>query len=130
MRALAVTPGKPRSAYLLDVPEPGLEMGSLLVQTLAIGICGTDVEIVSGRYGWPPPGRERLIIGHESIGRVLDAPEGSNFASGDPSSEWSVVRIRCLAGTARSENGTCVATACTPNVASRSATAMAPNVSA
>jgi threonine dehydrogenase-like Zn-dependent dehydrogenase len=58
-------------------------MGSLLVETLAIGICGTDVEIVSGRYGWPPPGRERLIIGHESIGRVLDAPEGSNFASGD-----------------------------------------------
>ena len=56
MRALAVTPGQPRSACLLDVPEPGLEMGSLLVQTLAIGICGTDVEIVSGRYGWPPAG--------------------------------------------------------------------------
>lgn len=83
MRALAVTPGQPHSACLLDVPEPGLEMGSLLVQTLAIGICGTDVEIVSGRYGWPPPGRQRLIIGHESIGRVLDAPEGSSFTSGD-----------------------------------------------
>jgi hypothetical protein len=58
-------------------------MGGLLVQTLAMGICGTDVEIVSGRYGWPPPGRERLIIGHESLGRVLAAPEGSHFASGD-----------------------------------------------
>jgi threonine dehydrogenase-like Zn-dependent dehydrogenase len=58
-------------------------MGGLLVQTLAIGICGTDVEIVSGRYGWAPPGRDRLIIGHESIGRVLDAPGGSGFASGD-----------------------------------------------
>jgi threonine dehydrogenase-like Zn-dependent dehydrogenase len=83
MRALAVTPGQARSACLLDVPEPSPEMGSLLVQTLAMGICGTDVEIVSGRYGWPPPGRERLIIGHESLGRVLAAPEGSHFASGD-----------------------------------------------
>ena len=34
--------------------------------------CGTDVEINSGAYGWSPPGRERLILGHESLGRVVD----------------------------------------------------------
>lgn len=37
MRALAVTPGQARTACLLDVPEPGPEMGSLLVQTLPLG---------------------------------------------------------------------------------------------
>jgi threonine dehydrogenase-like Zn-dependent dehydrogenase len=52
-------------------------------QTLAIGVCGTDQEIAAGAYGWPPPGRERLIIGHESLARVLEAPPDSGFHPGD-----------------------------------------------
>jgi hypothetical protein len=28
---------------------------------LALGICGGDREIVTGRYGWPPLGRDRLV---------------------------------------------------------------------
>lgn len=83
MRALVVTPGEADSARLEDVAEPVLDAGTLLVQTLAIGICGTDLEIVAGRYGWPPQDRDRLIIGHESIGRVLDAPDDSGFSRGD-----------------------------------------------
>jgi threonine dehydrogenase-like Zn-dependent dehydrogenase len=55
----------------------------LLVQAIAIGICGTDAEIVAGRYGAPPSGRDRLVIGHESVGRVLAAPADSGFAAGD-----------------------------------------------
>jgi threonine dehydrogenase-like Zn-dependent dehydrogenase len=47
-----------------------------------VGVCGTDVEIAGGLYGWAPPGRERLILGHESLGRVLD-PGPSGFAVGD-----------------------------------------------
>jgi threonine dehydrogenase-like Zn-dependent dehydrogenase len=46
-------------------------------------VCGTDREIVSGRYGWPPPGRERLVLGHEWLGRVREAPVGSGFERGD-----------------------------------------------
>lgn len=83
MHALTVIPGQADSAALAEVPEPEIEVGSLLVRTLAVGICGTDVEIVSGRYGWAAPGRPRLIIGHESIGEVLDAPPESGFTSGD-----------------------------------------------
>ncbi|MGH7248955.1 MAG: glucose 1-dehydrogenase, partial [Pseudomonadota bacterium] len=55
----------------------------VLVRTLALGVCGTDREIVSGAYGWPPPGQKRLVIGHESLGEVKDAPAGSDFAVGD-----------------------------------------------
>jgi threonine dehydrogenase-like Zn-dependent dehydrogenase len=50
---------------------------------LAVGVCGTDIEIISGAYGWPPPGRERLVLGHESLGRVLEAPAGAPVAAGD-----------------------------------------------
>jgi threonine dehydrogenase-like Zn-dependent dehydrogenase len=83
MRALAVTPGEPDTACLLDIPRPPVETGTLLVQTLAIGICGTDIEIISGRYGSAAPGQRHLVIGHESIGRVLVAPETSGYLAGD-----------------------------------------------
>jgi glucose 1-dehydrogenase len=83
MRAIVVIPGKAASASLDDVPEPSAADGSLLVQTIAIGMCGTDGEIVRGEYGTAPPGRQRLIIGHESLGRVIEAPADSGFVSGD-----------------------------------------------
>jgi glucose 1-dehydrogenase len=65
------------------MPEPPPADGPVLVQTLAIGICGTDVEIINGDYGWAPPGEERLIIGHESLGQVAEAAPGTGFAAGD-----------------------------------------------
>jgi threonine dehydrogenase-like Zn-dependent dehydrogenase len=46
-------------------------------------VCGTDLEIINGEYGWAPPGEERLAIGHESIGEVIEAPDGSGLAAGD-----------------------------------------------
>ena len=42
-----------------------------------------SVEIISGDYGWAPPGERHLIIGHESIGRVMEAPRDCGLASGD-----------------------------------------------
>ena len=83
MKALTVVPGQDRSARLEDVPEPVGDAGSVLVRTLAIGICGTDREIVAGGYGWAPPGREHLVIGHESLGEVVTAPADSGLAPGD-----------------------------------------------
>jgi glucose 1-dehydrogenase len=83
MRALTVEPGRANSIRLEDVPPPPPDDGDILVRALALGICGTDHEINSGVYGWPPPGGKRLIIGHESLGRVEQAPAGSGFAPGD-----------------------------------------------
>jgi glucose 1-dehydrogenase len=83
MRALTVTPGTPDSATVRDVPEPPRDDGPVLVETLAIGICGTDREIVSGAYGEAPDGAEHLVLGHESLGRVVEAPDGAGLAAGD-----------------------------------------------
>jgi glucose 1-dehydrogenase len=83
MRAITVSPGRAGSVALTDMPEPPDADGSILVGTQAIGICGTDLEIISGAYGWAPPGQERLTIGHESLGRVIEAPRGSGFSPGD-----------------------------------------------
>ncbi len=83
MKAIAITPGKPNSAVLRDVPEPALSYGNVLVKSLQLGICGTDFELISGDYGWAPPGSDHLVLGHESFGEVIDAPASSGFAKGD-----------------------------------------------
>jgi threonine dehydrogenase-like Zn-dependent dehydrogenase len=66
-----------------EVPKPKRPDGALLVRGLALGICGTDREIIAGKYGTAPPGRERLVLGHESLGQVEEAPPNSGFARGD-----------------------------------------------
>jgi glucose 1-dehydrogenase len=83
MRALTVEPGTPNSIRLEDVAAPPQSDGAVLVRALALGICGTDREIDEGKYGSPPPGQKRLILGHESLGRVEQAPSGSNLRPGD-----------------------------------------------
>ena len=83
MKAIAVIPGRPETAGVVDMPEPPLSDGSLLVKTRLIGMCGTDVEIAVDGYGAPPPGEERLVLGHESLGEVIEAPDGSGFEPGD-----------------------------------------------
>jgi threonine dehydrogenase-like Zn-dependent dehydrogenase len=76
MKAIAVRPGVARSAFLADVPEPGLaeiaDGRGVLVEVLRVGVDGTDREINEAQYGAAPPGDDYLVIGHESFGRVLE----------------------------------------------------------
>jgi threonine dehydrogenase-like Zn-dependent dehydrogenase len=83
LRAIAIVPGRPDTAGVIELPEPPRSDGSLLVRTLLIGMCGTDREISLDGYGAPPPGEERLVLGHESLAEVIDAPDDSGFADGD-----------------------------------------------
>ncbi|HET9689925.1 MAG TPA: glucose 1-dehydrogenase [Acidimicrobiales bacterium] len=102
MRAVTVIPLRAGSVDLTDLPEPTEADGPVLVATKGVGVCGTDLEIIEGDYGWAPPGEERLAIGHESIGEVLEAPDGCGFAAGD--AVVAIVRrpcdhcINCAAG--------------------------------
>ena len=82
MKAITIVPGKANSASVQDVPEPPLGDGSILVRALELGICGTDFELISAEYGWAAPSGY-LILGHESLGRVESAPEGSGFKKDD-----------------------------------------------
>lgn len=81
MKAVTVEPGVRGSLRLEERAAP--TGGGLLVETWAVGVCGTDMEIVDGGHAEPPADRPSLVIGHESLGRVVDAPEGSGFTAGD-----------------------------------------------
>jgi glucose 1-dehydrogenase len=52
MKAITVEPHRPETAHLEDIPEPDPRGGSVLVEAVTVGVCGTNVEIVNGKYGW------------------------------------------------------------------------------
>ena len=83
MKAITVEPLKPETARLEEVADPDVHDGSVLVEAIAVGVCGTDVEIVEGKYGWAPRGKTRLVLGHESLGRVLDPGPSGALKKGD-----------------------------------------------
>lgn len=72
MKAIAVVPSR-RDVRCLDVEEPRLTSPTgVRVEILDVGVCGTDREIAAFAYGTPPAGAEHLIVGHESLGRVVE----------------------------------------------------------
>jgi glucose 1-dehydrogenase len=84
VKAITVRPDEVGHVQVSEVDEPPAEAGSVLVTGHLIGICGTDVDIVATEgFGVPPAGRDQLILGHESLGAVLEAPEDSGFRPGD-----------------------------------------------
>ena len=75
-----MVPGQKGTAGIEEVPDPDMQDGALLVRGMAVGICGTDREIAEGAYGTPPSGEARLVISHESLGEVLEAPAAESCA--------------------------------------------------
>src|ERR687886_1299839 len=75
MKAIAVTPGKPNSAHLLEMRTPevsDVEGGrGVVVRVLRVGVDGTDKEINAAEYGQAPEGDDYLITGHENFGQVV-----------------------------------------------------------
>ena len=72
MKAIAVTPQK-RKVEIINQAEPKiLSPTDVKLRMLEAGVCGTDKEICAFEYGTPPSGSEQLVIGHESLGEVVE----------------------------------------------------------
>ena len=84
MKAIAVFPAK-KDVQLIDHPEPKIESPSQVkLKMIEVGICGTDKEIVAFQYGTPPAGSDYLVIGHESLGEVIEVGSAvAGFKPGD-----------------------------------------------
>jgi len=68
--ALAVTPGVEGSLHHTTVALPPLGPTDVLVQTIRVGVCGTDREIIRGDIGEAPANADDLVLGHEVVGHV------------------------------------------------------------
>ena len=76
MRAFGVYPGN-KTFGVVEHPLPALETPTQVkLRMLEVGICGTDKEICAFEYGTPPAGSEYLVIGHESVGEVVEVGAG------------------------------------------------------
>ena len=72
MRAIAVHPGR-RDVSLVEIEEPRITQPTQVkLRMLEAGVCGTDREICAFEYGTPPEGSPHLVIGHESLGEVIE----------------------------------------------------------
>ena len=70
---------------LLDMPEPASPApGQILCETLQLGVCGTDREILETGTPHVPAGDDFLALGHECLGRVVEVgAEVEGFQAGD-----------------------------------------------
>ena len=72
MKAIAVTPTT-KQIGMIDQLEPKLSTPTdVKLRMIEAGVCGTDREICAFEYGTPPAGMEQLVIGHESLGEVIE----------------------------------------------------------
>src|SRR5439155_948363 len=67
-----------------------------------IGICGTDLEIIQGSYGEAPSGSDYLILGHECLATVEEAPSNS---AGIKKGDLVVPTVRRPDGCLNCQNG-------------------------
>ena len=84
MKAIAVFPAT-HEVKLIEHEEPRITRPTeVKLRMLEVGICGTDKEICSFEYGTPPNGEDYLIIGHESLGEVVETGSAvENLKVGD-----------------------------------------------
>ena len=76
MKAITIRPGTPGSIRLQDVRRPSLsdvpDGRGVRVRIIRAGLCGTDADLAAGEYGRAPEGYDYLVLGHESLGRVVE----------------------------------------------------------
>ena len=72
MKAGAVFP-RQRKVEMVALDEPKISSSTQVkLRMLEVGVCGTDREICRFHYGTPPEGFEFLVLGHESLGEVVE----------------------------------------------------------
>jgi threonine dehydrogenase-like Zn-dependent dehydrogenase len=100
--ALAVHPLRADTLHHTRVDLPDLGPDDVLIETIRVGVCGTDREIIRGDLGDSPAGQDELVIGHEVLGRVVET--GANVTDLEPGSLVTATVRRpdgcpaCLAG--------------------------------
>jgi L-iditol 2-dehydrogenase len=77
--------GEPHHIEWAEAPEPRLEAGEVLLEPLAVGVCGSDIHVFEGLHpfvGYP------VFPGHEVAARVIGRGPGV-----DPSWEGALVAL-------------------------------------
>ena len=75
----AVVAGSPGQIEWIEIDEPAVEPGGVLLRPLACGICSTDVKLVRAGYDGGP----RYALGHELVGEIVAVGGVARWQVGD-----------------------------------------------
>jgi len=96
MKAIAVIPGT-KTIRIVEREEPHVsDPHQVKVRIVRVGICGTDREEAGGGRARAPEGMADLVIGHEMLGRVVEA--GKDVQRVKPG-DYCVLTVRRGCGT-------------------------------
>ena len=74
----STAPVSQRPLQIVDVADPRVRSGHVLLRVRACGVCRTDLHIVEGEL---PPKQLRIIPGHQIVGEVIDG-DGHDIPKG------------------------------------------------
>ena len=83
----------PEDLQIRDVPLPELATGEVLIQTSAVGICGSEL---SGYLGKNSLRRPPLVMGHEAAGQIVSIADTARLADGTPGATGTRVTFNPL----------------------------------
>jgi threonine dehydrogenase-like Zn-dependent dehydrogenase len=84
MRAIALDFNSRTAAEICVESPAALGRGEVLFRVAACGVCATDRELARFRFGAPPTGETKLVLGHEALGEVVSTGAGvTQFSPGD-----------------------------------------------
>jgi threonine dehydrogenase-like Zn-dependent dehydrogenase len=84
-----------RRAELRDLPPPReTARHEARLRPVAVGICGTDHEILGFTHGAPPAGRDWWILGHEALLEVVEPPRDGAGAAALAAGALAVPMVR------------------------------------
>jgi len=82
VKALVKFGATPGAVEIREIPEQQVLSGMVLVQPVAVGVCGSDVHMWQENQSWPV--KDDLVLGHEAAGRIVEVGEGvPGWSAGD-----------------------------------------------
>ena len=84
LQSIAAIPGNQEPQLVASIEPAPPKAGEVVCETVYLGVCGTDREILHAATPHVPPGHDQLILGHECLARVLEVGEGvESVSAGD-----------------------------------------------
>ncbi|HZB47085.1 MAG TPA: glucose 1-dehydrogenase [Pyrinomonadaceae bacterium] len=92
MKAVVTYPKQKGKVEMIEVEQPAITAGEVLIRMRDVGVDGTDTEVIEAAHGGgAPEGDDYLILGHESLGQVAEVGDG---VSGLKKDDWVVSTVR------------------------------------
>ncbi len=84
LQSIVAIPGNQQPQLVEPISPAPVSAGEVICETVYLGVCGTDREILHAATPHVPHGEGQLVLGHECLARVIEVGDGvSEVQPGD-----------------------------------------------